>query len=211
MAKIGFDNPSRRGGPSGPLTRLLLALAFMTTGGTSAALRPDAGPATVPLAVGQQEFDEREVKAAMMVRFLDYVDYPEAQLPKDAKSLVIAILGTDPFGKKLDKLCIDGKAKGKSLVVRRYKDLAEATDLGAVHVVFLSSSLDKEMPKAIKSLEGKPVLTIGDTAKFVDAGGMIGLVLADKKVKFEVNNGAAKKAALSISSKLLKMALRTIG
>jgi len=51
-----------------------------------------------------------------------------------------------------------------------------------------------------------PVLTIGESEQFLDAGGMISFVFEDAQLRFEVNPESAQKARLEISSKLLRLA-----
>ena len=50
-------------------------------------------------------------------------------------------------------------------------------------------------------------MTIGDSADFAGAGGMIGLINMDRKVRFQINVGAVHRSGLSISSQLLKIAI----
>jgi hypothetical protein len=53
------------------------------------------------------------------------------------------------------------------------------------------------------------ILTVseGETDDFIKAGGMINLVIVDNKIRFQINDNAAKKAGLTISSKLLSLAI----
>jgi len=51
-------------------------------------------------------------------------------------------------------------------------------------------------------------LTIADTESFLERGVMIGMTLDDNRITFEVNAGAARRAKLEISSKLLRLAKR---
>ena len=50
------------------------------------------------------------------------------------------------------------------------------------------------------------MLTVGEMDRFVHSGGAIGLLLEDNKVRFEINVGAAARARLKISAKLLALA-----
>lgn len=54
------------------------------------------------------------------------------------------------------------------------------------------------------------MLTVGDMDGFARHGGIIGFVMDDNKVAFEINAGAAKRAKLKVSSKLLKLAKSVI-
>jgi hypothetical protein len=58
----------------------------------------------------------------------------------------------------------------------------------------------------MRSLEGASILTIGDTAGFARQGVIINFYLENRKVRFEINAAAARRAGLTISSKLLKLA-----
>jgi len=54
------------------------------------------------------------------------------------------------------------------------------------------------------------VLTIGEIDGFLETGGIINFILEQKKLVFEVNLVAGKRAKLEISSKLLRIAKRVI-
>ena len=47
---------------------------------------------------------------------------------------------------------------------------------------------------------------MGETDGCTEAGGMINFVWDEKKIRFEINTDAAKKANLKINSKLLRLA-----
>jgi hypothetical protein len=51
-----------------------------------------------------------------------------------------------------------------------------------------------------------PVLTIGEHDGFAAAGGVIGFVVRDDRVQFEINPDAASRADLKVSSRLLQLA-----
>jgi len=52
-----------------------------------------------------------------------------------------------------------------------------------------------------------PVLTVTDSIDALDAKGMINFVVADNRVRFEIDDAAARRSGLVISSKLLSLAL----
>jgi hypothetical protein len=45
---------------------------------------------------------------------------------------------------------------------------------------------------------------------FLESGGIINFVMEDEKIRFEINNKAAKLTKLDIRSRLLRLAKRTI-
>ncbi len=58
----------------------------------------------------------------------------------------------------------------------------------------------------LSSLRGSSVLTVADTAGFLDAGGMIQFLNENGRVRFAINVDATSRAKLKMSSKLLSLA-----
>ena len=159
---------------------------------------------TVPQAAAQSTPPtEYEVKAAYLYNFAKFVEWPKAVLPDASQEIVIGVLGEDPFGKDLETVIGDKTVGGKKIVIERSKKVDE---LKSSHILFVSSSEKDRISEILESLQGCSTLTVGDIEGFGESGGMIGLYLADKKIRFEVNNDVVKKAQLDVSSKLLKLA-----
>jgi hypothetical protein len=62
---------------------------------------------------------------------------------------------------------------------------------------------------ALRAIAGAPVLTVGDSEGFLEADGIVNLVVDAGKVRFDVNAEAAAVRGLRISSKLLRVARHT--
>lgn len=147
---------------------------------------------------------EYQIKAAFILNFANYVDWPDGALSRD--TITIGILGQDPFDGALDSL--GGKTVGGRRVhIRRYDEPEEAA---GANILFIGTSGRKSLPRILRAVRGRPILTIGDSKGFVDAGVMINLVVLRKRVGFEVNLTAAKRAGLLVSSQLLKLAREVI-
>jgi YfiR/HmsC-like len=63
----------------------------------------------------------------------------------------------------------------------------------------------------VADLPAAPVLTVGEGDDFLTAGGMIGFLLEDNKVRFDINLVAARSAGLAIGSRLLILAQNVVG
>ncbi|SDL37129.1 protein of unknown function [Maridesulfovibrio ferrireducens] len=72
-------------------------------------------------------------------------------------------------------------------------------------VLFLDSKKPRVIAAIIKQVQDKPILTIGQNPDFLRMGGIINLVESGSRMKLQVNICAARKAGLTISSKLLKL------
>ncbi len=161
------------------------------------------GPAR---ASGQQNRpSEYEVKAAFLYNFAKFVQWPPSVIPPGASPIVIGVLGENPFQGELRRTLENKKVDDHPLVMRQFQSLTDATNC---HILFISASEAGHLPQIIDRLQGKSVLTVADMEHFTENGGMIRFVLRESRVRFEINNDAARKANLRISSKLLALALR---
>jgi hypothetical protein len=148
------------------------------------------------------ERPEHEVKAAFLYNFGKYVRWPKSA-PAPDTPFVIALLGADPFGAALDEIVRDNRIDDRPVTVKR---VSKAAELGACEVLFIGASEDARLEKILAELPKAPILTVSDMPRFVERGGMIGLVAANRRVQFEVNADAAERAGLVLGSQLLRLA-----
>ena len=81
----------------------------------------------------------------------------------------------------------------------------------ACQILFFGKAQSKRIPMLVADLHNAPILTVGETAGFLDAGGMICFLLEENKVRFEINLDAAESARLKIGSRLLILAEHVVG
>jgi hypothetical protein len=146
--------------------------------------------------------NEYEVKAAFLYNFAKFTDWPAAQAPAE-EQFTICILGDDPFGSALGPL--NGKPiASKPVDMRR---LTEPRNVGECRIVFVGRPYANNIGSLAEMLRGQPVLTIGDNPDFVRSGGMIGFVLDDGRIRFEINPDRIALAGMTVSSQMLKLAI----
>jgi hypothetical protein len=156
---------------------------------------------------GQSNEEEYRVKAAFLFHFAQLVDWPGGTLPGTDDSLLLCTLGEDPFQGALEGT-VAGKAIGNRII--RVRHLGQPQDMQACQIVFLGKAQSKRIPALVADLHNAPVLTVGETAGFLDAGGMICFLLEENKVRFEINLDAAESAKLKIGSRLLLLAQNVV-
>ncbi len=146
---------------------------------------------------------EYRVKAAFLLNFLKFIEWPKDVFADSEEKIVVAIVGDDPFGALLEEAFAGKTVRGRSVSIIRHKNLPVSTE---ADVVFVGPSEDRRLREILGSLEGVAILTIGESERFGDAGGMIRLFVENRKVLFEVNPDEAARSDLKISSKLLGIA-----
>ncbi len=144
---------------------------------------------------------EYQVKAAFLLNFTKFVQWPPGAFPDATAPITICVLGEDPFGPILDQLVEGEEANGRKLAVRRIRRIPAPK---SCQVLFIGNN-QKDVPALISDL-GPGVLTVADRESFLREGGMIGFVTRDRRVRFDINLRAASKASLNVSSRLLGVA-----
>jgi YfiR/HmsC-like len=157
-------------------------------------------------AISAQTASEYEVKAAFLYNFTKFVEWPETAFPDD--SFRVCVLGDDPFGKSLKALTGQEVAGRKLQVLSFREDIAKTEEC---HVLFISRSERERLAEILSGVRNSPVLTVADSRGFLDGGGVINFVLEGSKVRFEINQEAAERTGIKISSKLLRLATRVKG
>ncbi len=152
---------------------------------------------------GAGEFDEYAVKAAYLYNFAKFVEWPADAFVSPTAPLAICIVGENLFGGALESL------SGK-LVERRpveIKVLPTAVGLERCHIVFMGRTEQGRFKSLLLKLANLPILTVSDVTNFTQEGGMIGLVEAEQRIRFNINLSIARQANLNLSSQLLKLAI----
>ena len=144
-----------------------------------------------------------QVQAAFLFNFAKFVTWPDDAFQRSENSLIIGVLGEDPFGAVLEETVRDKTVMGKKLAVKRFARIQDAVNS---HILFLSSSEESQLLPLLKVLEKATVLTVSDMEQFAERGGMVAFTVEDQKVRFNVNVEAVERAGLKMGSQLLKLA-----
>lgn len=148
---------------------------------------------------------EYEMKAAYLYNFAKFIDWPDAQpLP----SFNICVYGRDPFGGFLDQAVLGKQAHGAAIVIRRIPSGIQ--NLDGCQTLFLGAASAAQIEPLLRALQGRSILTIGESDGFAEQGGMIGLRLDQGRVRFEINLAAISAARLQASSRLIELG-RVVG
>lgn len=144
-----------------------------------------------------QESLEYAVKAAYLVKFAPFVQWP--QPPVMGSPLALCVAGSDPFGITLDKANMG--QPGRPIVIKRMAVLAP--DSGC-QVAFVGGP---SAPESLAAARGRAILTVSENAADDNARGIVNFAVSNGRVRFEIERHAAERRHLVISSKLLNLAV----
>lgn len=145
---------------------------------------------------------EYSVKANYLVRFAAFVEWPSDAFADTRSPVVLCVLGRDPFNGALENAARAQTAHGRALVVSR-PGTAEAA--AGCHILYVGRGGGSLVPTG-----PRPILRVTDAAVSPDRG-MIHFMVSNDRVRFHIDLQAASRSRLSISSRLLNLALSVRG
>lgn len=146
--------------------------------------------------------NEAELKAAIIVNMLLFVDSPAAA--SGIEPLTLCHLNESPVATALSRL--DGRMlKGKSLRIRQ----ATPDALAGCQLLYIPPGNAAALARIVGASRPASLFLAGDSPDYLDRGIMLNLEVVDGRVVFDIDLRATQKAGLQISSKALRLA-RTV-
>ena len=140
---------------------------------------------------------EDEFKAAYVINFVKFVEWPE-RVARDP--LTICLVGAEGVQQALTFGIEKKRAGAKHLVALQAADAPAAASCNVLYI-------DASMASDYAFGQQRAVLTISDAKNFAANGGMIELFTENHRLRFRINADNAQRAGLRISSDLLKLAV----
>ena len=128
---------------------------------------------------------------------------PTAKMDDPSKPFIITVIGDSYFNSYLDNTYKEKELKNKPVTIRYISNIKEIND---THLLFISKSMKNKISEILAYTKNKPILTVGDTKGFSQAGVHINFFYQRLELQFEINNEAARAVGLNLSYHLLKQA-----
>jgi hypothetical protein len=154
-------------------------------------------------AVARAEVADTAVKAAFLPRFAHYVTWPASAIPPGGDPFLLCVVGDDPFGQQLDEAANSQSIDGRRIVV---KHLDSAQGAAGCQIAFVAGTNAHPTGQILAALARDPVLTVTD-ADSSGQRGIIHFVVVGGRVRFFIDQSAAAQRGLTISSRLLALAV----
>jgi hypothetical protein len=143
------------------------------------------------------------LEAAYTLHFLNLIRWD-----RPAPLLSFCVLGDSNAGDRMRRTLSDKTVHGQRIDARR---VGEA-DLSHVScdAIYIPASYADSAPTLLKLYEHTATVTISDIPGFAHDGGVIGFVVLDDRLRFDINESIASRKGLKISAKLLELARRIV-
>jgi len=149
---------------------------------------------------------EYNVKAVSLYAIGRYVKWPDSVFPNEQSPFVIGIFGANPFGNTLNRIAQKKTIHERSIVVRQF---ATVEDYQPCQILFVTrSTLPTDEARLLKTLQGQPILFVGESSGFATRGGTINFFVDGNNVRFELNADQALQAHLVLNAKMHHLGTR---
>lgn len=197
-ADRGISRSSGRRAPAGSRWALSLGLGLSCLISASTPIPAGSDPDQATAASL-----ESQVKAAFILNFARFVEWPASCFHDPYAPLDVLVLGNRSVGDALERTVRGQTVQGRPLNVRESDSLS---GIAQCQILLVGGGEAGRLAEILKITHGLCVLTVGESRGFAHDGGVINFTMEDNRVHFEVNPEAARAAGLTISSKLLSLA-----
>lgn len=158
---------------------------------------------SVPALAGGPVSTEYRLKAALIYKLTRFVEWPKTGDTHGAEQFGICVLGRDDFGSALDAL--QGRVVNDAVISIRRFNQSDGVGMNC-QMIFISDSKRAFIGTILHSFGNYPILTIGDSSRFAEKGGMIQFTRDGKHIGFKINLRRAHASGLKIAAPLLQLA-----
>jgi hypothetical protein len=141
---------------------------------------------------------EYEVKAAYLVKFAPFIEWPDAAFSSAGEPLAICVVGNDPFGPLLDRAAAGARDGDRPMMIRRL-----AAPDASCQILFAGGDA-QAVESELAAVKDRPVVTVTDSG--IPAHGIISFAVIGNHVRFDIDEAEADSVSIRISSKLLDLA-----
>ena len=158
-------------------------------------------------AQAQVPIEEAVVEAAYLHKFPGFVDWPPDAFKTPDSPIVIGVAGAPRVLEELVKVARGRLVLGRPVEARAVSAADPPRD---IHVLFIGKEGAGEAKVLMEEARKVHVLTVTDLPAGLKAGAVLDFVQVDGRLRFEASLGAAHRADVKLSSRLLSVASRVV-
>ena len=145
---------------------------------------------------------EYELKAAYLYNFALFTTWPPEKMAEDGSAIVFCVIAQEAQVASISGLQ-SKKLRDRSILVR---PIMSSEDGRGCHVLFIGANGAEILPKLLEVVRDAGTLTVTDIADVARKDTVISMAIENGRLAFDVNLLNARRARLTLSSKLLKLA-----
>jgi hypothetical protein len=146
---------------------------------------------------------EAHIRASILYNLTKFIDWPEWKLGDAQKPFVVGVVGDNSIADELNDQVRGKQVQGRPIVVQNVTTVPQAEQC---HLLFVENSGRRRFKEMAPKLPAAAVLTVSENP-LGDIGIVIALPLIANRIQIQVDLKAAQNSGLTISSKLLHLAL----
>lgn len=146
---------------------------------------------------------EHEIKAAMLFKFLGYVDWPETRFSQPSEPYRIWVLGAPQIEQELREIVSNRTSNDRAVEIRKAQRLDQIND---AHMVFVGQAAKGHLPALARQARKNGFMVVTENDEGLPPGSTINLRIIDDRVGFDVSLASAQNQQLRLSARLLSVA-----
>lgn len=146
---------------------------------------------------------EHEIKAAMLYKFLGYVDWPEQRFEEASSPYRIWVLGAPHIEQELREITANRTVNDRAVEVLKAQWIEQ---IEGAHMVFVGRQARGYLPALNRRARRNHFLVVTEDNEFLPKGSTINLRMIDGRVGFDVSLSSAQDKQLRLSARLLSVA-----
>lgn len=146
----------------------------------------------------------RQIKAAYLIKFANYVEWPPNTFENAESPIVIGIIGADLLADELERVTFNRPQIGKRpIVVER---LTAKDSSPKVHMLYIGRQAGPKLKEWLQAMSAQPILSVADASHELSSTTAIKFVLDNNRLRFDVSVPAAERSGVKIAAPLLTVA-----
>jgi hypothetical protein len=158
-----------------------------------------------------------KLKAAYLVNFIKYAEWPQDAFADPASPIVLVLVGQCDVTSVLEGVVSGSEPVGGRVVTLRraavpppdadeQQWLPVYENLKQAHLLYICGLPPPRVQAILQAVADTDVLTVSDVPMFAAGGGMLGFVIRGNRIVFEANLEAIQRSRVQVSAKVLQLA-----
>lgn len=145
-----------------------------------------------------------KVKAAMLYKFLGYIEWPPETFASPDSPYVIAVIDADAIASELVRITTRRTVNDRPIEIFVIDD-AKSLDDG-IHMLFIGGKAGRQQERLLELAQHYSIVTVTENPEGLDEGSVINLRLQGDRIQFDVSLLATERRNLKVSARMLAVA-----